>query len=508
MGGGSSRGFPLRQQRDYEHIYRDTRPQSHDLISKISIGPYLGKGGYSTVFYGKNKKTKLDIAVKRIKIKKQSAASAVIDGDGDGGAGGIETSTEEEHRIQAIFQELNAMKRIESHRFIINLHSAFHYKSSCYLVLDCLTGGDLRLLFHGNGPIHEDSVVYLIACIGSALSHIHSHGVIHRDIKPENILMDSYGRPFLTDFGISFISSPENPIPVCQDRSGTLCYMAPEVLGHGSYHSYQSDYWSLGVMAYELLYGSRPFYHHCSSEIIQFVSKQYEWLWKQLKEEYQHEDVHLPSPVVNFQDLRPPVDWVPSSSSPNLNEDGTVPSALLVDIPSYRCASFYDPTSDNVIFSEECQSLLRGLLDIRFTHRLGNRTHSSEFYEHPCFVQYNYDHLHLSSIPSPILMRNYATPAYTKDHRLYPLSTRMDSSDNGNESNSALSLSSHLQSKLSEFHYLNPHIGQPDTVSFGQKTFEKISSRVTSLTNHYGSRRLSSSRILSSPRLVVSSAMR
>jgi len=91
----------------------------------------------------------------------------------------------------SIFNELDSFQAIghdnPEREFIVKLHSVFVHKSSCYLVLDCLSG-DFRQFLQQNRPtISQQSVVYVVACIGSALSYIHLKGVIHRDIKPENI---------------------------------------------------------------------------------------------------------------------------------------------------------------------------------------------------------------------------------------------------------------------------------------------------------------------------------
>lgn len=170
-----------------------------------------------------------------------------------------------------------------NHNFIVTLHSAFRHQSCCYLVMDCMSGGDLRHFLKINGPLNEQSVIYIVSCVGSALFHCHSRGVLHRDIKPENIGLDVLGRPYLMDFGISVVSSLENPIPLCESSSGTLPYLAPEVLSSGNCHSYQADYWSLGVMAYELLFNCRPFSRHCPLHSIQFVSNEYGRMWMELK---------------------------------------------------------------------------------------------------------------------------------------------------------------------------------------------------------------------------------
>jgi serine/threonine protein kinase len=83
---------------------------------------------------------------------------------------------------------------------------------------------------------------------------MHKNGVIHRDIKPENLLIDEKGYLRITDMGISRLWNPDN----ASDTSGTPGYMAPEVMCRQN-HSYAVDYFALGIILYEFMFGKRPY---------------------------------------------------------------------------------------------------------------------------------------------------------------------------------------------------------------------------------------------------------
>ena len=178
------------------------------LHENYSIEYQIGKGGFSDVFLAIDKSKKMKVAMKRISI-----SSALSHTSG----------------LKALSNEIQIYKRIGDHENIVILHCAYRFKNHFYFVMDGLLGGDLRQYLHQNGSMSQRAICYVIACVGSALHHMHQRGVLHRDIKPENIAMDCKGTPYLTDFGVSYVAEDPSSL-VCDDSSGTLAYLAPEVL--------------------------------------------------------------------------------------------------------------------------------------------------------------------------------------------------------------------------------------------------------------------------------------
>ncbi|KAI5715830.1 ribosomal protein S6 kinase alpha-2 isoform X2 [Diaphorina citri] len=143
------------------------------------------------------------------------------------------------------------------HPFIVRLHYAFQTEGKLYLILDFLRGGDLFTRLSKEVMFTEEDVKFYLAELALALDHIHSLGIIYRDLKPENVLLDADGHISLTDFGLSKLPL-ENQNQTAFSFCGTVEYMAPEVVNRMG-HSFAADWWSFGVLMYEMLTGTLPF---------------------------------------------------------------------------------------------------------------------------------------------------------------------------------------------------------------------------------------------------------
>lgn len=174
--------------------------------------------------------------------------------------------------VRNIIRERRMLEHV-NHPFICNLRYSFQDIEYMYLVVDLMSGGDLR--FHiSRKTFTEEAVRFWIAELGCALRYIHGQGIIHRDVKPDNVLLDADGHVHLTDFNVA---SDIVPGRVLTSKSGTLAYLAPEVYaGHG--YDKRADWWSLGVLFYECIYNKRPFEgnsENALSTVIQAANPKY-----------------------------------------------------------------------------------------------------------------------------------------------------------------------------------------------------------------------------------------
>ncbi|KAK3564426.1 hypothetical protein QTP86_020361 [Hemibagrus guttatus] len=164
-----------------------------------------------------------------------------------------------------------------NHPFIVKLHYAFQTEGKLYLILDFLRGGDVFTRLSKEVMFTEEDVKFYLAELALALDHLHNLGIVYRDLKPENILLDEAGHIKLTgivalvsDFGLSKES-------VDQDRKaysfcGTVEYMAPEVVNRRG-HTQSADWWSLGVLMFEMLTGTLPFQGKDRNETMNMILK-------------------------------------------------------------------------------------------------------------------------------------------------------------------------------------------------------------------------------------------
>jgi serine/threonine protein kinase len=223
-------------------------PSSPISLDSFQVEKQLGKGTFGKVMLVRKKDNGKIFAMKIIKkalIEKYKHVD--------------HTKTE-----RKVLEEL-------SHPFLVKLRYAFQSKTKLYMVMDFINGGELFYHLKKSRVFSVDRARFYAAEILIALEYLHSQGVVYRDLKAENILIDTSGHIKLTDFGLSKkFFAPENfkTYSFC----GTPEYLAPEIL-LGVGHDKSVDYWSLGVLIFEMLSGELPFFNPNKQELYKSIVK-------------------------------------------------------------------------------------------------------------------------------------------------------------------------------------------------------------------------------------------
>ena len=190
--------------------------------------------------------------------------------------------------IESILGEKRILSELH-HPFIVNMIYSFQDFDYLYLVMELLSGGNLRYHISLKKRFHENQIKFIIGCIMIGLKYIHGQNILHRDIKPENLVFDQNGYLRITDFGIAKHYVINNK----KDTSGTVGYLAPEVLCNVN-HNFSIDYYAVGIITYELMYGHRPYIGKNKHEVKQLI------LTRQAKIEYEDLPYGFSNDIANF----------------------------------------------------------------------------------------------------------------------------------------------------------------------------------------------------------------
>ncbi|MED6247409.1 cGMP-dependent protein kinase 1 [Ataeniobius toweri] len=139
--------------------------------------------------------------------------------------------------------------------FIVRLYRTFKDSKYLYMLMEACLGGELWTILRDRGSFEDATTRFYTACVVEAFAYLHSKGIIYRDLKPENLILDHRGYAKLVDFGFAKkIGFGKKTWTFC----GTPEYVAPEIILNKG-HDISADYWSLGILMFELLTGSPPF---------------------------------------------------------------------------------------------------------------------------------------------------------------------------------------------------------------------------------------------------------
>jgi eukaryotic-like serine/threonine-protein kinase len=222
------------------------------LAGRFVLVREIGSGGMSTVFLGRDEVLDRPVAVK------------ILRSDLDGSD------------VSARFQREGRTAASLSHPNIVQVYDAgeaeYDGREVSYIVVEYVPGGDLKALIDRRGPLPGAMLSRIGAAVADGLAHAHERGVIHRDIKPQNVLIDEYGSPKLTDFGIARALDTAHSTST-DSYLGTALYSSPEQL-QGEKVTPKSDVYSLGATLYHAATGQPPFVGAPIEIASQHVSKE------------------------------------------------------------------------------------------------------------------------------------------------------------------------------------------------------------------------------------------
>jgi len=164
-----------------------------------------------------------------------------------------------------VLQEMRVMRRID-HPYIAKLYSALQDNLYIYFVLELLQGGEVFTHLRNRGKLSEQAARFYAATVVYAFTTIHSQKIAYRDLKPENLVMDSEGFVKLVDFGLAKQLLSGKTWTLC----GTPDYLAPEIILNEG-HDLAVDYWALGILIFEMVVGSPPFYGDDPMEVYEKI---------------------------------------------------------------------------------------------------------------------------------------------------------------------------------------------------------------------------------------------
>jgi len=208
-------------------------------LEDFNVGVTLGTGSFGRVRFASYKSN--PTATCAIKMLKKNEVVRMQQ---------VEHMLAEKSILEAISKGADGLTR---HPFIVNLYATFQDECFLYMVLEYVNGGEFFTHLRQLSRLENNAAKFYCASVATIFAHLHKEDIIYRDLKPENLLLDHQGFLKITDFGFA-----KKVLFKTYTLCGTPEYIAPEVLlnkGHGK----GVDWWTLGILMYEMLAGQPPF---------------------------------------------------------------------------------------------------------------------------------------------------------------------------------------------------------------------------------------------------------
>ena len=206
----------------------------------------IGRGSFGKVCLVQYKKTKELYAMKSLK------KDVLLDQD----------------QVESTLLEKKILQSLD-YPFLVGMVFCFQTEERIYFIMPFVRGGELFQHLRNCRFFPEDKVRFYASIIGLSLEYLHTHGIVYRDIKPENILIDADGYLRLVDFGMAkILQGDEKATSFC----GTPEYLAPEIIT-GEGHNKAADWWSYGILMYEMFFGIPPFFCDNQEKMYQLITK-------------------------------------------------------------------------------------------------------------------------------------------------------------------------------------------------------------------------------------------
>lgn len=221
--------------------------KGHDVcLEDFKLLKVLGRGAFGKVMLVEKNDTKEMFAIKSLKKEE------IIQQEQ------LENTKTEKMILEAV-----------AHPFLVGLEYCFQTPEKIFFVMNFMKGGELFQHLRHVRKFDESRVKFYACQLALGLGHLHSHDIVYRDLKPENVLLDELGNAALTDFGMAKVVKKNE---TTQTFCGTPEYLSPEIIQMKG-HNKNADWWSFGVLLYEMLYGIPPFYSQNQNVMYQMILK-------------------------------------------------------------------------------------------------------------------------------------------------------------------------------------------------------------------------------------------